>query len=151
MSHGNDVAAWAAPAPASTPAASATADAAPSSVLRNRALPSLPISIVNPSMVGTDLRIGMGQVRVHRWFAAPLHVQISTAAPLPVAAPVTSRHSPDCTPTTVPSELTRHCWLVPPLHVQISTRVPAAVARPGTPRHFAPYTVSSLPDVSVHC
>ena len=64
---------------------------------------------------------------------------------------MTSRQSPDSTPATVPSALTRHCWLVPPLQVQISTRVPAEVAWPGTSRHLLPYTRSSLPDVWVHC
>ena len=88
---------------------------------------------------------------VHFWLLPPLHVQISTAVPLAVAGAVTSRQSPDCTPTTVPSEFTRHCWLAPPLQVQISTRVPAVVAPPGTSRHLLPYTVNWPPSVDVHC
>ena len=88
---------------------------------------------------------------VHFWLVPPLHVQSSTAVPLAVPAPVTSRHSPDSTPTIVPSEFTRHCWLVPPLQVQICTRVPAAVAWFGTSRHLLPYTVSWLLSVDVHC
>jgi hypothetical protein len=85
--------------------------------------------------------VGDGDVAdrpVHFWLEPPLQVQISTAEPLAVPAPVTSRHSPDPTPTTVPSEFTRHCWLTPPLQVQISTRVPAAVLFPGTSRHLVP-------------
>src|SRR5690349_236180 len=74
-----------------------------------------------------------GVMPVHFWLLPPLQVQISTAVPLAVAAPVTSRHSPDSTPTTVPSGLSRHCWLVAPVQVQIWTRVPLVVAWLGTP------------------
>src|SRR5258708_22297621 len=49
----------------------------------------------------------------------PLQVQISTAVPLAVPAPVTSRQRPDSRPTTVPSELRVHCWFAPPLQSQI--------------------------------
>ncbi len=88
---------------------------------------------------------------VHFWLLVPLQFHSCTAVPLAVPPPDTSRHSPDSTPTTVPSEFTRHCWFAPPVQAQISTRVPAAVAWPGTSRHLLPYTVSWLLSVSVHC
>src|SRR4051794_3725374 len=90
-------------------------------------------------------------VRVHFWLLAPVQVHSCTAALLAVPWPATSRHSPDSTPTTVPSAFRRHCWFVPPLQVQIVTRVPVAVAWPGTSRHLLPYTRSSFVDVWVHC
>jgi len=43
------------------------------------------------------------------WLEPLLQVQISTSVPLVVRAPVTSRQSPDCTPTMVPPALTVHC------------------------------------------
>ena len=51
-------------------------------------------------------------------------------------APVTSRHSPDCTPVTVPLALTFHCWLAWPLQGQTITFVPAVVPRPEASRHI---------------
>ena len=77
-----------------------------------------------------------GQLRIQDWLLPPLQVQSCTAVPLAVPAPLTSRHSPDPTPTIVPSGLTRHCWPVPPLQLKIRTRVPAEV--PGTSRHLVP-------------
>ncbi len=67
--------------------------------------------------------------------------------PLAVAAPLASRHSPDCTPVMVPLALTFHCWLVWPLQSQMMTAVPLVVPRPYASRHLLPYTVSWLPDV----
>src|SRR4051794_15592131 len=67
------------------------------------------------------------QPRIHCWLLPPLQVQISTAVPLAVPAPLTSRHSPDPTPVIVPSAFARHCWPVPPLQVRIRARVPAEV------------------------
>src|SRR5689334_11881457 len=64
---------------------------------------------------------GSGQEWVHCWLPPPLQVQISTAVPLAVAAPVTSRQRPDSTPTIVPSAFHCHFWLAPPLQVQIWT------------------------------
>src|SRR5436305_904796 len=103
-------------------------------------LPVLPVGLA----LGLELALALGDPDceadrpVHFWLLPPLHVQISTEVPLAVPAPVTSRQSPEPTPTIVPSELTRHCWLVPPLQLQISTLVPAVVARPGTSRHLLP-------------
>src|SRR3954447_19680407 len=76
------------------------------------------------------------QLRVHFWLAPPVHVQSSTSVPLAVASPVTSRHSPDCTPVTVPSALRFHCWLAPPVQSQITTLVPGAVPLPSASRHL---------------
>src|SRR5579859_5752568 len=73
---------------------------------------------------------------VHCWLEPPLQVHSSTSAPLAVLAPVTSRHSPDCTPVMVPLELMFHCWLAPPLQVQISTLVPGVVWLPEASRHI---------------
>ncbi len=75
-----------------------------------------------PSVGGVPVR------PVHFWLLPPLHVHSCTAVPLAVPAPAASRHSPDSTPTTVPSEFTRHCWFAAPEQLQICTRVPAAVA-----------------------
>ena len=88
---------------------------------------------------------------VHFWLVPPRHDQICTAVPLVLPQPETSRHSPDCTPTTVPSAFTRHCWFAPPLQVRICTRTPDVVALPGTSRHLLPYTVSRPLSVDVHC
>src|SRR5437764_15324716 len=86
---------------------------------------------------------------VHCWLLWPVQAQSSTRAPLAVEAPVTSRHSPDCTPVMVPLELTFHCWLVWPLQSQMITVVPLVVPFPLASRHLLPYTVSCLLDVDV--
>ena len=45
-----------------------------------------------------------GQLRtLHRWFAPPLHDQRRSFVPFAVAAPLASRHSPDCAPVMVTS------------------------------------------------
>ncbi|MGX1117152.1 hypothetical protein RKD37_002515 [Streptomyces ambofaciens] len=98
-----------------------------------------------PSVGGVPVR------PVHFWPLPPLHVPIRTAVPLAVPASAASRHSPDSTATTVPSEFTRHCWFAPPEQDQICTLVPGVVACPGTSRHLLPYTVSWLASVDVHC
>jgi hypothetical protein len=68
--------------------------------------------------------------------------------PLAVAAPLASRHRPDCTPRMVPSELTFHCWLFCPLQSQTITVVPLVVPRPLASRHL-PSTCSWFVDVNV--
>src|SRR4051812_612301 len=76
-----------------------------------------------------------GQPSVHCWLLWPLQVQSWTLVPLAVAAPETSRHSPDWTPVTEPFELTFHCWLVCPLQAQMIAGVPLVVPRPDASRH----------------
>src|SRR5688572_1048244 len=71
-----------------------------------------------------------------------------TAVPLAVAAPLTSRHSPDWTLLIVPLVLTVHCWLVPPVQSQIRTTVPAG-ALAGASRHL-PSDWKVWP-LSAHC
>src|SRR3954468_12909328 len=121
----------------------------------------------------------MGQVRVHRWFAAPvagpdlhrgavaggaraqfrrphcclappLQDQMMIFVPFAVPAPFASRHNPDWTPVIVPSAFTFHCWLLWPLQSQMIAAVPLAVPFPDASRHLLPYTVSCLADVAVH-
>ncbi len=83
--------------------------------------------------------VGVVPVRpVHFWLLPPVHVQSPTAVLLAVPAPVTSKQSPDSTPTIVPSAFTRHCWFAAPLQDQICTRVPGVVAWFGTSRHLLP-------------
>src|SRR5690348_14325761 len=64
---------------------------------------------------------------LHFWLLWPLQVHRMTAVPLAVPAPLTSRHRPDLTPVTEPSEFCRHCWLAWPLQVQMITGVPGVV------------------------
>src|SRR5690242_2429970 len=53
-----------------------------------------------------------GQLRrLHCWLEPPLQDHRMIFVPLAVAAPVASRHSPDCTPVIVPLALMFHCWL----------------------------------------
>src|SRR5438876_1027880 len=66
----------------------------------------------------------------------PWQVHSSTWVPLAVAAPVTSRQSPDWTPVIVPSVLSCHCWFEPPLQSQITTFVPAVVPLLLASRHL---------------
>src|SRR3954469_4672392 len=84
---------------------------------------------------------------LHCWFAPPLQLHRISFVPLAVAAPLASRHSPDCTPVTVPFELKFHCWLVWPLQSQMITWVPLLVPRPLASRHLLPYTCSCWLDV----
>jgi hypothetical protein len=71
---------------------------------------------------------GVGQVRrLHCWLAPPLHDQRTSFVPLAVAAPVASRHNPDCTPVIVPLAFTVYCWLACPLQSQMMTAVPLLV------------------------
>src|SRR4051812_41821895 len=93
-------------------------------------------------MIGAE-RCGAGGQRLHCWLVPPLQVQISTSTPLAVPAPVTSRQSPDCTPTIVPVGLTVQRWLAAPVQSEMSTAVPAAVPWLRTFRHFVPYTPSA--------
>src|SRR5581483_1388175 len=74
----------------------------------------------------------------HCWLLPPLQSHISILAPFVVDAPVTSRHSPDWTPTMVPSALNRHCWLVPPVQSQMTAVAPRVVAPPNTSMHLLP-------------
>ena len=84
---------------------------------------------------------------LHCWLVCPLQDQRMIRVPLAVAAPLASRHSPDCTPVTVPLALTFHCWLVCPWQSQMITSVPLVVPWPLASRHLPPYTVSCRPDV----
>src|SRR6185312_846736 len=69
--------------------------------------------------------------------------------PLAVAAPLASRHRPDCTPVIVPLALRFHCWLVCPLQSQMIAAVPLLVPWPLASRHLLPYTCSCLLEVYV--
>jgi hypothetical protein len=69
--------------------------------------------------------------------------------PLAVPWPFASRHSPDCTPVTVPFALTFHCWLDWPLQSQTMTAVPGVTPRPYASRHLPPESVSCRPAVAV--
>src|ERR687888_265775 len=84
---------------------------------------------------GRAHELGVPDRPVHFWLPAPVQFQSCTAVPLAVLPPATSRHSPDSTPTTVPSAFTRHCWLAPPVQSQICRRVPSVWLAPGTSRH----------------
>ncbi|GAA3303931.1 hypothetical protein GCM10020218_102510 [Dactylosporangium vinaceum] len=66
----------------------------------------------------------------HCCSAPPPHVHSTTRVPPAVPALRGVRHSPDCTPVTVPSALTLHCWLVWPLQSQMTTAVPLVVPCP---------------------
>src|ERR1044071_7172266 len=77
--------------------------------------------------------------RLHCWLVPPLQAQRMIFVPLAVAAPLASRHSPDCTPVMEPLELTFHCWLVWPLQSQMMTAVPLVVPLPEASRHLLPY------------
>jgi hypothetical protein len=68
--------------------------------------------------------------------APPLQVQSSSGVLLAVPCAVASRHLPDPTPTTVPSESTVHCWLAAPVQSLMSTPVPSAVPAPMVSRHL---------------
>src|SRR5437870_5472136 len=87
------------------------------------------------SRPGRTTRFLPGYPSVHCWLLWPLQPKSWTLAPSAVEAPVTSRHSPDWTPVTVPLELRFHCWLVCPLHGQMITGVPLVVPRPEASRH----------------
>ena len=67
-----------------------------------------------PGTVGAVVSAVRSDV-VQLWFVWPLQVHIPTTVPFAVPRPVTSRHSPDCTPTIVPLVCSRHFWLAPPL------------------------------------
>src|SRR4051812_40549895 len=67
-----------------------------------------------------------------------------SCVPFAVAAPLASRHNPDCTPVTVPFELRFHCWLVCPLQSQMMTGVPLAVPWPEGSRLLLRYTFNCL-------
>src|SRR6185369_17927907 len=79
---------------------------------------------------------------LHCWLLWPLHDQRMSFVPLAVAAPLASRHSPDCTPVIVPLALRFHCWFVWPLQSQMIAAVPLVVPRPDASRHLLPNTVS---------
>ena len=66
--------------------------------------------------VGGVVSLPPNEVR-HFWLPPPVHVQVWTLVPRAVLPPVTSRQSPDWTPTMVWSALTRHFWLGPPVQV----------------------------------
>ena len=86
---------------------------------------------------------------VQRWFDWPLQVQMIALVPLAVAPPLTSRHSPDCWPTSEPLLPHDHFWFVWPLQVQMRTAVPAVVPLWSTSRHIVLPNVRSSPaDVS---
>src|SRR6185312_13891219 len=88
--------------------------------------------------------------KVHCWLLWPLQDQRMSFVPFAVAAPLASRHNPDCTPVMVPLALTFHCWLAWPLQSQMITAVPLVVPCPFASRHLLPYTCSCRPDVRVH-
>ncbi len=85
--------------------------ATPSTAARQTRRDGISSTITPMGTVGSvdgDVGRDRGYRPVQRWLAAAVHVHSSTAVPLAVALPLTSRHSPDWALLMVPFELRFH-------------------------------------------